>query len=648
MIEVQTGIAVESGKADTLPKLLLEKVKDSGKRIAMKRKDFGIWSCYSWEDYYKKVKYFCLGLVSHGMEFGDKVAMLGDNAPELYWAQLAAQAAGGVVVGLYSDSLPEEVKYILQHSDSKFILAEDQEQVDKILEIKQDIPLIRKVIYWDPRGLTLYEDRSLMSFDKIIECGQKYEETHPGLFEQLVEKGKYTDVAVIFYTSGTTGLPKGAVHTHRSLLSNSRQWFKFDPCYVSFRYLSMLPPAWLGEEYFGVMAQLVSGMCVAFPEEPHTLQENFREIAPQVALYGPRQLEGIVSEVELNIRDAGSFKRFMYYLFLPVGYKVADMRLDKQKLGIIWRVMSSIAELLVFKPIKDRFGLTRIKWLYVGGTVVNPQLKRFFLAIGVNLKTIYGISEGGLCADHTDGDIQIHSSGVPRPGCEIRISDDGEILVRNDSMFQCYYKNPEATMERLLGDWLHTEDAGYLDEKGHLVIIDRMKEMIEFYGGAKFSPQFIEVNLRHSPYVKDAVAFGGKERTYISTLINIDYNNVGKWAEDHNLAYTTFTDLSQKAEVYDLIQKDVEKVNQILPSRFRIRKYCLLHKELDADEAELTRTRKLRRGLVEDKYRFIVDALYSDADEVIAEAEVKYRDGRRSKVLSPIRIRTLDVEDGND
>jgi long-chain acyl-CoA synthetase len=633
-------------QADTLPKHLLERVRQYGDRkIAMRQKDYGIWKPFTWQDSYEHVRDFCLGMVEQGLQRGDKVCIIGDNDPQYFWAQLAIQSAGGVAVGIFTDSIPSEIEYIVGHCDATFVLAKDQEQCDKLLEIKDSVPAVKKVIYWESRGLWNYDEPWLIEFAAVESQGHQVAEENPNRFETLVAQGSGDDLAIFCYTSGTTDLPKGAMIAHKNLLGGARAALRVDPRSDSDEYLSFLPPAWITENALGLTVHMLTGMIVSFPESPETVQENIREIAPNALLFSSRLWESLVSMVQVRINDSTAINRWLYRLFLPVGYRVADMRFARKKVPILWRVLYRLGDLAVFHPLRDKLGLIRVNSAYTAGAALSPDVVRFFRAIGVNIKQLYGSTEVQIHTLHVGEDVKFESVGVPPPDVEIRISDEGEILVKAPSVFQGYYKAPDKTAEKLKDGWFYTGDAGYIDEDGHLIYLDRVDDLLELKGGEKFSPQYIEGRLKFSPYIKDLMSIGGRELEYVTAIINIDFDNVGRWAEKRGIAYTTFVDLSQRPEVYDLIRADVERVNKSLPPAARVRKFVLMHKEFDPDEAELTRTRKLRRGFVEQRYRQMIEAMYTGLDEVRVRAEVKYRDGRQGVVETPIRVCSLDVEE---
>jgi len=628
-------------REDTLPKLLLRNAARLDNKVALREKEFGIWQSVSWRAYARHVQDFALGLAALGFRRGDKVAIIGDNRPEWLYTELAAQALGGAAVGIYQDSLPRELAYIIDHADATMVVVEDQEQVDKVLEIKEELPRVRKVIYFDPRGLRSYGDPLLAYFPEVEALGKEYGATHPDFFATEVARGQGEDVALIAYTSGTTGMPKGAMLTHCNLISMAKNLLAVDPLEQGDDFLSFLPLAWVGEQMLAVSAALWAGVTVNFPEEPETVRENLREIGPHVMFSPPRIWEDMVSRVMVKIEDASFFKRLAYRLLMPVGYRVADYRFAKRPLPFWLRALYFVADFVLFSAIKDHLGLVRLKRAYTGGAALGPDIFRFFHALGVNLKQIYGQTEiAGISVVHRDGDIKAHTVGLPIPETEIRIGEDGEILSRSPSVFIGYYKNPEATAETLAGGWLHSGDAGYLEENGHLVVIDRLKDVMRLADGSIFSPQFIENKLKFSPYVREAVVVG-KDRPYVVALINIDMHNTGKWAEKRQLAYTTYIDLSQKPEVLDLVTGEVLRVNKELPEPVRIKKFVILHKELDADDEELTRTRKVRRRFVEEKYRSLIEALYTERETIGVESRVRYRDGHEALVSTALKVITV-------
>lgn len=626
---------------DTLPKRLVQMAQRYGhQKVALREKDYGIWQEVTWQGYLDHVRDFCLGLVSLGFRRGDKLAIVGDNRPEWVYAELAAQAAGGTSVGIYQDSLAREMAYVIDHSDASFVVVEDQEQVDKILEIRDQIPKVRKLIYYDPRGMRNYKDDWLMYFPQVQELGRQYARIEPQAFDQLVASGSGEDVAILCYTSGTTGFPKGAMLRHCNLLAMGERMQEVDPLAPGDDVLSFLPLAWIGEQMTAVAMHLSIGFTLNFPEEPDTVQENLREIGPHVMFSPPRVWEDILTRVQVKMEDSSRLKRWLWERFMPVAYRVADAKFNRQPVSARDRFLYRLGELLVFSAIKDHLGLLRLKRAYTGGAALGPDVFRFFHALGVNLKQIYGQTEiVGIAVLHRDDAIRFHTVGTPLPGGEMKISQDGEILLRSPAVFLGYYKNEVATAGAVKDGWLHTGDAGYIEEEsGQLVVIDRLKDVMRLASGEIFSPNFIENKLKFSPYIKEAVAVGNG-RDYVVAMINIDMRSVGNWAENRGIAYTTYQDLSQKDEVLALIQGEIARVNGDLPEAARIRRFVILHKELDADDEELTRTRKLRRGFVYEKYSPVIEGLYAGAATIPVQSRVRYRDGREAVLETVLKVR---------
>jgi len=639
-----TASALEPlGGDDTFPRLLARNARTIGDRVALREKEFGIWQSFTWSEYQAHVRDFSLGLVALGLGRGDRVAIIGDNRPEWVWSEIAAQAAGAASVGIYQDSNLTEVGYVIDHCDASVVVAEDQEQVDKILEMLDKLPKVRHVVFTDPRGLRKYEHPALLSFEAVEEKGRVLARERPGLYEENVAKGGAEDVAIICYTSGTTGSPKGAMLSFRNLLAMALALDQVDEKRADDEFVSFLPLAWIGEQMMSLSAALAKGFTVNFPEEPDTVTENIREIGPNVMFAPPRVWESLNSTVQVKIMDTSPFKRFMYERCMPIGKRVADLRFARKAVPLGLRLLYGLAHLLLFRALKDRLGMSHLRSASTGGAALGPDVFRFFHAMGVPLKQIYGQTEiSGISCIHRDDDIAFHSVGSPIPGTEVKIAENGEILSRSPSVFLGYYKNEEATRTTLEGEWLHSGDAGYLSEEGHLVVIDRLKDVMKLADGTQFSPQFIENRLKFSPYLKEAVVVG-KDRPYLTAMLCIDMGVVGKWAEKNKLSYTTYTDLSAKPEVYDLVQREVDQVNGTLPAAARIHKFVLLYKELDADDEELTRTRKVRRAFVEDRYREVIAALYGEAPEVRIDTTIRFQDGKVSHIRTTLLVRRLEL-----
>lgn len=625
--------------ADTLPKNFLLRVKEFGDRVAMRKKRFGIWQEYSWNEVYQHVRDFCLGMVSLGLKRGETVAIIGENDPEFYWAEVAVWSAGGITTAIFTDANMLELGYIVDNSDAVFLLAHDQEQVDKALQLRETIPVLRKVIYWDDKGLWSYNDPWLMSFEQVEELGRQYAAQHPGIFEKLIAEGNGEEIAIFSYTSGTTSLPKGAMISHRNLLYGNRHVINLAPTYPTDNYVSFSPLAWITEQSLGVTGHLVTGTTVNFPESQETVQNDLREIAPSALLFPSRIWENLASTMQVRINDSSWINRTLFKLFLPIAYKVADLEDERKPIPIHLRLLKVLGEVAVFQPLRDKIGMSHMRNAFTSGATLTPDQVRFFRAVGVQLKNLYGSTECQTHTLHYDGNIKLATVGSPPPGVEIQLRPDSEIWIRSRSVFAGYYKDEEKTKSALDEDgWFHTGDAGYVDEDGHLIYLDRLSDMIELANGEKFSPQYIEGRLKFSPYVQDVMTVGGFDMHYVTAIINIDFENVARWAEKNRIAFTTFVDLSQKPEVYDLIKKEVERVNATLPPAARVKKFVILHKAFDADEAELTRTRKLRRRTLEQKYGMMLDAMYGNLEQVVVSAEVKYRDGRTGTVETAVRV----------
>ena len=631
---------------ETLPQYLAMRAQKHPDQVALRERIYGIWQPITWREYYEHVKYFALGLTALGLKPEDTVAIIGDNRPEWVIAELAAQAMGSKSIGIYQDSVAPEVLDIVSRSDATFVVAEDQEQVDKMLEIWPELHgQVHKVIYYDPKGLRNYTEDYLMYFLDVEALGREYEKSHPGLFEERLAQGRAEDLAILSTTSGTTARPKLAMLTHGNLLSMAKNLMAVDPMRPEDEYVSFLPMAWIGEQMSTISAALYIGFKVNFPEAPETVQHDLREIGPQMMFSPPRIWESLVSQVQVKIEDTTRLKRAFFNWAMPIGYQMADTRFRKEKPSLWLRMKYFLADWLVFQNIKDQLGLRRVRWAYTGGAALGPDVFRFFHALGVNLKQIYGQTEiAGIAVVHRDGDIKFQTVGLPIPETEVKIDESGEILMRSPAVMVGYYGNPEATKEAIDEEgWLHSGDAGYFDEDGHLIVIDRAKDVMTLHDGTKFSPQFIENKLKFSPYIREAVVFGG-DWPFVTAFINIDFANVGKWAENHQIPYTTYTDLSQKPEVYALIKKHVIRANADLPPAARIRRFLLLHKELDADDAELTRTRKVRRRLIAQRYDDLISALYSQANSVEVETTITYQDGRTAVIRTDLRIEDVDIE----
>jgi long-chain acyl-CoA synthetase len=544
-------------------------------------------------------------------------------------------------VPLYQDAISRELEYVIDHADATMVLAEDQEQVDKVLESKDRLPKVRSVIYDDPKGMRHYTDPGLISLVEVQDKGRQLGQTRPGLFEELVAAGKPDDVALISYTSGTTGMPKGAMLSHHNLVAAVQGLQQVEPYRRTDETLAYLPPAWIGDTFWSLAASLIIGFRVNCPERPETVQENIREIAPHFLIGPPRIWENLVSQVQVRMEDASFLKRRLYQTLMPIGYEVARRQMEQRSLSAWQRVLHALGEFFVFGPLRDHLGFRRIRAAYTGGAALGPEVFLFFRALGVNLKQVYGQTESGVSCVQRDHQVALGTVGTPFPNVDIQLSDSGEVVVRGPCVFLGYYKNPEATASTIRDGWLYSGDAAFFDPNGQLVVIDRAKDVTSLANGAQFAPQFIENKLKFSPYIKEAVTVG-QDRPYVAAMINIDMENVGKWAERRQVAYTTYADLAQKPEVYELIAREVERVNRDLDQAMQIKRYVLLHKELDADDEEVTRTRKVRRGFVAKKYEGIIEALYSAATAVPVTSVITYQDGRQATIETKLAIRSID------
>jgi long-chain acyl-CoA synthetase len=639
MSRVDNWMELEITKDLTIPKLFLRSAGKYGdKKVAMREKEFGIWVPITWKQYYENVKRIALGMVSLGLERGDKVAMIGDNRPEALWAEMAAMCVGAVGVWLFQDSLIDEVQYIIDHSDAKLMVGEGQEEVDKCLTIKSKCPKLKKMLWDDPKGMRGYRDPILISLKEVMRLGEDLDRKEPALFEDLVMKGKGDDICLLFYTSGTTSLPKGALLSHYNMLTMGQNLMRVDPYFETDDFVSYLPFAWIGEQMMSISCGLHAGFTLNFPEEPETAQENIREIGPHVMFAPPRIYEQMVRTVQVKYLDSSWSKRKAYEWAMKIGYHVAELKFQKKSVPWHWKALHYLAYLAVHKKLKDHLGLSRIRYTYTGGAAMGPDHFRFFHAIGVNLKQIYGQTEiAGISVLHYDNDIKFDTVGKSIPGTEVRITPDGEIISKSPSVFQGYYKMPEETATALRDGWLYSGDTGFLDADGHLVVFDRTKDVMTLKDGTKFAPQYLETRLKFSPYIREVWAIGDG-RPYVASVMCIDYAVVGKWAEDRNLTYTSYTELSQMPQVYELVRVEISKMNRDLPPIARIRKFVNLYKEFDADDDELTRTRKLRRAFVEERYQEIVRGLYSDADLVHMDTNITYEDGRVVHIKTDLKV----------
>jgi long-chain acyl-CoA synthetase len=628
---------------DTFPKLALQNARRLSGKVAIREKHLGIWQSYTWSQYAEQARLIALGLAALGFARGDKTAVVGDNRPALYWAMLATQALGGVAVPLYQDSIEKEMEYIVDHAEARFAIVEDQEQVDKLLHVREQCPGLEYVIYDDPGGLRHYKDSCLLSLQELQERGRKFAEDRPGYFEQEVAKGAAEDTAVIAYTSGTTGQPKGAMLSHRNLIETARSAVSRERLDETEEVMAYLPMAWIGDHMFSFSQSMVAGFTTNCPESAETVLADLKEIGPTYFFAPPRIWENILTSVMIRVDDAARIKRGLVRFFLDLARRVERCRLGHRPIALRDRLLYPLGRLLVYGPLRDNLGMSRIRVAYTAGEAIGPELFEFYRSLGINVKQLYGMTESSaLICIQQDGDVKLDTVGPPLPGVEVRVSSSGEVLYRSPGVFQGYYKNPDATRETLVEGWVHSGDAGFFDKDGHLKIIDRARDVGRLAGGTIFAPKYLENKLKFSPYIKEAVCVGDG-RPFVAALLNIDLVSVGNWAERRGLAYTSYTDLAQKPEVYELIRQEVVRVNRSLLEDealrgAQIRRFLLLHKELDPDDQEITRTRKVRRGFIGQKYAPLIEALYGTGDSVQVEAQVTYEDGRTATVRAAVRL----------
>ncbi|MGD0919697.1 MAG: AMP-binding protein [Thermodesulfobacteriota bacterium] len=628
----------------TLPQILYKQTEQLGQeKIAIREKMYGIWLAYSWKDYLRYARHVALGFVALGLKRGENIGIIIDNHPEWLFSEMGAQAMGAVTVNFFTSSIARELAVLLNRIQAAYVVAQDQEQVDKLLEMKEQLSHIRKVIYVDPTGMRTYLDHPwLMSFKELLRLGDELDRMEPDLFEEELRKGKPDEVALMIMTSGTTGSPKLAMISHQSFTEIARKWVETAPIDIGDNWISITPTAWIVDQMWGMGVSPLTGMSMNFPETPETATEDFREIGPAVVITSSRFWEDLASKIRVKIADAGWVKRKLFALGEKIGGAVVDRESKKESVPSYLQWLHRLAASIVYRPLLDRVGCGQIRAAITGGHPISPDVIRFFRAKGLNLKHAYGLTEGGgVFQVQPDREVKPETVGKPLPRTEIKIAEDQEVLVKTPSCFVGYYQDPEATQKALRDGWLHTGDAGYIDEDGHLLIIGRKEEIMRTKGGEAFSPDFIETRLKFSPYVKESVVFG-EGRDYITGFINIDFGNVGSWAEDRMIPYTTYADLSQQPPVEALILGEVRHVNTQLPKPMRLQKITLLYKLLDADDEELTRTGKVRRKFVYEQYIKLIEAMYSDQKELEVVGKVRYRDGRVGTIETKVKILTVE------
>jgi long-chain acyl-CoA synthetase len=636
---------------DTVPKLLLRNAVEYGPRPAIRHKDFGIWQTWTWARLREEVRALAIGLRKLGLERGDAVAIVGDNRPRLYASFAAVQSLGGIPVPVYQDSVADEMAYVLEHAEVKLAVVEDQEQVDKIVSIAERLPRLRKIVYDDPSGLKSYDPANLHAFEHVQELGRAEMRDNAGAkgwWLDEIAKGKGADVSVMLYTSGTTGRPKGVMLTHENIIVSAQNGNKFDGFTADDILLAYLPMAWVGDHIFSYGQAYAAAMCVCCPESPETVVEDRREIGPTYFFAPPRVFENLLTQIMVRMEDAGFVKKHMFQYFLGVARRCGEAILNGKQVAAKDRLLYGLGDLLVYAPLRNRMGFSRTRVAYTAGEAIGPELFQFYRSLGINLKQLYGQTEASVYITmQPDGEVYPDTVGKPGPDVDIRIAENGEVLFKSPGVFLKYYKNDEATKATKTPDgWVHTGDAGFFDQRGHLKIIDRAKDVGRLNNGALFAPKYLENRIKFYPEVREAVAFG-QDRDYVTMLINIDPISVGNWAERNNVSYASYQELAANAQVYDIIAKRIDELNKALAEEpqmaaSQVRRFLILHKELDADDGELTRTLKVRRTFIADRYGPLIAALYDGSTMCHVATEMTFEDGRKGVVEGDLRI--VDVQ----
>jgi len=647
--ERERGMSEDLSRFDTFPKLLAHHATVRGARPAIRNKRLGIWQTHSWTDVARDVRRIACGLAALGFKRGDHLAIIGDNRPCLCYAICAAQALGGIPVPLYQDSLAAELAFPIQNAEIAFAVVENQEQVDKLIEILPQCPSLKRICFNESRGMRHYADQYLTSYETLASLGDEFDRAHPDFYATEVAKGNADDVAGMFYTSGTTGHPKGVVLTHRALIDRALAAAQLEGLGETDEVLAYLPPAWIAQNVFACAQPFVTGYCICCPESAETVMSDMCEIGPTYYLAPPRVLETLFAQVSIRMEGASSLNRRLYRYFMQVADRVGGAVLDGKPVSGFDRLMYALGNLVVYGPLRDVLGMSRVRVAYIAGEAIGPDLFRFYRSIGINLKQLYGTTETSVfvCVQR-DGQVKADTVGQAVAGVELKFTPGRELLIRSPGLFKEYYKNPQATAEAKDAEgWFHTGDAGFIDSDGHLRILDRVQEVGKLNDGTLFAPKYLENKLKFFPYIKEAVAFG-RDRDMVCAFINIDIEAVGTWAERRNLSYSGYASLTSQDVVYDLIRECVEKVNAEIAlepevASSQIHRFLILHKELDADDGELTRTRKLRRRQVGEKYRTLVDALYSGKKASHIEVDVRYEDGRVESISADLKIHDAKI-----
>lgn len=644
---IDCKIMNDSQLPDTFPKMIDKLARERGDAVAMREKEYGIWQSTTWRETEQHIRYTAMGLVARGFQRGDTLAIIGDNRPELYRAIAAAQALGGIPVPVYQDSIAEEMQFILDHAGAKFAMVEDQEQVDKLLVIRDRLPKLQGIVYGDPRGMRHYEEPGLESLEVLEAAGEAHNKDHPDYYDDEVAKGKGTDIAVMLYTSGTTGKPKGVMLTHDNIAKTSMSGIQHERLHAGEEVVAYMPMAWVGDHIFSYGQAICAGFTVNCPESADTVLQDIREIGPSYFFAPPRIWENILTTVMVRIEDASALKRWLFHRFMAVAERVGVRKTDGAAIGFWDRFLYWLGEIFVYGPLKDNLGLSRIRVAYTAGEAIGPEIFTFYRSLGINIKQIYGMTEAcALVCGQEDDEVRADTVGKPMPGVELKIDDNGEVMFRSPGVFAGYFKNDEATAETKTDDgWIRSGDAGLIDEEGQLRIIDRAKDVGRLNDGTMYAPKYVENKLKFSPFIREVVAHG-HERDFVTAFINIDLEAVGNWAERRGLVYTSYTDLASRNEVYDLIEAEVAKANASLAEDPQlkgsaVKRFLILHKELDPDDNELTRTRKVRRRFVAEKYASLIEALYDGSPSVAVETQVTFEDGRTGMIRANLKIRDM-------
>ena len=637
-------VSVAYSTAETFPRCLLDQAQRNSEKPAIREKSLGIWQTWTWSEVGDEVRALSCGLAAKGFQRGDKLALIGDNRPRLYWSMSAAQCLGGIPVPMYQDSVADELQFVVEHAEVRFAVAENQEQVDKLLEIKDRCPNLEFIVYCDARGMRGYSEDFLIDLDALQKVGREFDTKQQSFFVDEINKGKSSDVACILYTSGTTGDPKGVVLSYESLIKTATNAAEWDNLTTEGNVLAYLPMAWVGDNLFSYSESYIVGFCVNCPENAETVLNDMREIGPSYFFAPPRIFENLLTNVMIRMEDAGTLKRKMFDYFMAVAKRTGIRILNGESVSASDRLLYTIGKLLVYGPLKNTLGFTRIQMAYTAGESISPELFDFYRSLGINLKQLYGQTEASvLVTIQPDGEVRSDSVGVPAPDVEIEISDGGEVLYRSPGVFLEYYKNPDATAEaKTMDGWVHTGDAGYFDQEGYLRIIDRAVDVGKLNNGSIYAPKFLENKLKFFPQIKEAVTFGD-QKDFVTAFINIDLDAISNWAEKNDVTYASYHELAANDLVSSLVQDCVASVNQELAKEdqfkaSQIQRFVVLHKELDADDGELTRTRKVRRKYVADKYSTLVNALYSNEHNVHVETEVTFEDGRKGSIEADVKI----------